>query len=335
LLNAFEKSGAQVSFTGIGQYYDYCLAGVLRTLGNPRGDCDRGSARNAGQNSFLASEALRVMDRVFVGDLFDYIDERKVQVSRNEARAYSLYLVRTGLQRLAAALLRDDGTRGRLDGDRDDRFALGRFDVARNAGDRAAGADACHENIDGAVGVVPDFRPCRRFVDGGIRGVAELLQQDIAVGRGRLDFLGLRDRTAHAARAFSQHQFRAVSDQQFAALEAHRIRHRQRQRNVAGRGDEGERDSGVTAGRFNQFLARTKQAALFGVPDHRGADSAFNGVRRVASFDLAEDRRRRAVGDAVEPHQRRVADRSRIVVVPVWHLISPDPQIVDLYYPSN
>src|SRR5271170_8417486 len=141
------------------------------------------------------------MDRVFVGDLFDYIDEREVQILRHEARAYPLYLVRTGLQRLAAALLRDDGTRARLDGDRDDRFAFGLFDVARNAGDSAAGADARHENIDGAVRVVPDFRPRRRFVDGGIRRIAELLQQHVTAGLRRLDFLGLRDRAAHAARA--------------------------------------------------------------------------------------------------------------------------------------
>ena len=58
------------------------------------------------------------MDRVFVADLFDYIDEREIQILWDEARAYSLNLVRTGLQRLAAALLRDDGTRARLDGDR-------------------------------------------------------------------------------------------------------------------------------------------------------------------------------------------------------------------------
>ena len=190
----------------------------------------------------------------------------------------------------------------------DDRFAFGLFDVARDAGDRAAGADARHENIDGAVGVVPNFRPRRRFVDGGIRGIAELLQQHVTAGLRRLDFLSLGDRAAHAARALGQHQLRAVGDQQFAPLEAHRIRHGQRQRNISRGGDEGERDAGVAAGRFDQLLAGTKQAALLGVPDHRGTDSAFYRIRRIASFNLAEDRRRRAVGDAVEPYQRRVAD---------------------------
>ena len=83
-----------------------------------------------------------------------------------------------------------------------------------------------------------------------------------------------------------------------------------RQRNVARGRDEGERDASVAAGRFNELLAGTKQAALFGVPDHRGADSVLDGIRGAAPFDLAEDRRWRAVGDAVEPYQRRVADRS-------------------------
>ncbi len=75
---------------------------------------------------------------------------------------------------------------------------------------------------------------------------------------------------------------------------------------------------------FDQFLARTEQPALFRVPDHRGADPAFDGIGGIASLDLAEHGGRRAVDHAVQPHQRRMPDRSRIVFVPVWHRRSPD-----------
>ena len=112
------------------------------------------------------------------------------------------------------------------------------------------------------------------------------------------------------ARALGQHQLRAVGDQQLAALEAHRIRHRQGQRDIASGGDERERDAGVAAGRLDQLLAGTEQAALLGVPDHRGADAVLDGIRGAAPFDLAENCRGRAVDDAVEPHQRRMSDRS-------------------------
>src|SRR5208282_3355619 len=308
--DAFEQRGAQVSFAGIGQHDDDGLAGVLRTLGDSHGDRDGGSARNAGQDSFFASEPPRVLDRFFVGYLLDFIDEREVQVVGHEPRTDTLNSVRPRLQRLAAALLRDDGTGGRLDRDRDDRLAFGPFDVARDSGDGAAGADAGHEDVDGAVGVIPYFRAGGRFVDGRIGGILELLEQDVAIRRRRRDFLGLGDRSVHAARAFGQYEVCAVGNQQFPALEAHRIRHRQGQREVAGGRDERERDAGVAAGRFDQFFAGTEQAALFRIPDHRSPDSAFYGIGRVASFNLAENDCRSAVGHAVEPHQRRVSDRS-------------------------
>jgi len=66
---------------------------------------------------------------------------------------------------------------------------------------------------------------------------------------------------------------------------------------------------GVAAGRLDQFLAGAEQAAFLGVPDHRGTDAALDGVGRIAPFDLGQHGGFRAVGDAVQPHQRRASDR--------------------------
>ena len=54
-----------------------------------------------------------------------------------------------------------------------------------------------------------------------------------------------------------------------------------------------------------RYSAQVRLAA-----DHRGANSAFDGVGRIAAFNLAENYRRRAVDHAVEPHQGRMPNRS-------------------------
>ncbi len=85
--------------------------------------------------------------------------------------------------------------------------------------------------------------------------------------------------------------------------------------------NERQRDAGVAAGRLDEFLARPQQSAFFGVPHHRGADATFDGVGGIASLDFAKDGRRRAVDKAIEPHQRRMAYRFRIIFVTVCHQV--------------
>ncbi len=86
----------------------------------------------------------------------------------------------------------------------------------------------------------------------------------------------------------------------FPPLERHGLRHGERHRITARGSDESKRDSGVSAGRFNQFLSRLQDAALFRVPDHRRANPALHRVRGIASFDLAEQRHRRAIDNAIQ-----------------------------------
>ncbi len=55
-------------------------------------------------------------------------------------------------------------------------------------------------------------------------------------------------------------------------------------------------------------LPGLEDAALFGVPDHGGADAALHGIRRIAAFDFGEDDGLGAIGDAIEADQRSAAD---------------------------
>jgi hypothetical protein len=106
----------------------------------------------------------------------------------DEARADALDLVRAGLQFLAGQLLRDDRAFARLHGHGQDLLALHVLDVARDAGDGAARADAGDEHVDRAVGVVPDFRAGGLFVNRRVGWILELLGQEIFRRLGRGDF---------------------------------------------------------------------------------------------------------------------------------------------------
>ena len=52
-----------------------------------------------------------------------------------------------------------------------------------------------------------------------------------------------------------------------------------------------------------------------------GLLSGKSGVRRIAAFDLGENGRRGAIGNAIQLHQRRAADGKRVVVVNIHILL--------------
>ena len=78
-----------------------------------------------------------------------------------------------------------------LDGD-DLNLGVLLLEELAHAGHSAAGANAGDEDVDLAVGVIPDLGAGRGLVDGGVGGVHKLAGDD-AVGRLLLQFLGLGD----------------------------------------------------------------------------------------------------------------------------------------------
>ena len=107
---------------------------MLRTPGEADRDRNRGARRDA----LLAGQPPRITDRLVVRDLLDGVNEGEVQVVGNEARADAVNLMACRLERLAGQPLRQDWTRGRLDRDRENRFAARPFDIPRDSRDRAA-----------------------------------------------------------------------------------------------------------------------------------------------------------------------------------------------------
>src|SRR5262249_25086891 len=145
-------------------------------------------------------------------------------------------------------------------------FAL--FDDLTYAGDSAARADAGDQNINLAVGVVPDLFGSGLAVDLGVGRVVELLGHE-GIGIFFEDFFGLGDGAAHAFLSRGQQHRRSKRFEQPAAFETHAFRHGGDELVAAGRTGEGQGDAGVAAGRLDDDGVLIDFAVTFGGIDHR------------------------------------------------------------------
>ena len=135
----------------------------------------------------------------------------------------------TGFHGFAIHRLADDRAVRRFDGDGFDGFAGLVLDVARHTCDRAAGAHARHEHIDGSIAIVPDFRAGCLEMDVRVGGIVELPGHEIFGGVAVGDFLGFGDRTRHAFGCFCEHKFCTKHRHDATTLDRHRFGHREDQ----------------------------------------------------------------------------------------------------------
>ena len=159
------------------------------------------------------SQATARGERVLCGDGHDLVVDGRVERLRHEAGADALDLVGAGL----AA-----GEHRRVGGLNGNNLYLRvlLLEVAAGAGDGAAGAHAGNQDVDLAVGVLPNLRTRGRLMDGGVGGVHKLAG-DHALGGLARQLLGLGDSALHAQRALGQHQLGTVAAHKLAALHAH------------------------------------------------------------------------------------------------------------------
>ena len=190
-----------------------------------------------------------------------------------------------------------------------------RLQADGDAGQRAARADGGDEAVDLAAGLGPDFR--RRGVDMAV-AVGDIVE---LVGPDRAVRLGLRQLLGQPARQFdvvvgvlvghSRHfdQFGAEQPQRvllFLALRVGNDDHRA----VAERlGDQRQADAGIAGRALDDDAARPQQAPLLGVADDEQAGAILDRLAGVHEFGLAEDFAAGFLRGALQPDQRRVADR--------------------------
>jgi len=100
LEQTFEQGAGQVAFAGVRKNHDDGLARVRRLARQPQRRHHRGTAGYAAEYPFLARQLARGRNRFLVADLLHAVDQRQIQVLRNEPGADALNLVRRRDQRL-------------------------------------------------------------------------------------------------------------------------------------------------------------------------------------------------------------------------------------------
>ena len=115
---------------------------------------------NADQDAFLSADKSACGKRIFVGNRDDLVIDLCVEHIGNEACTDTLNFM------CARDALRQNGRRSRLDSN-DLHGRITAFQILTDAGNRAAGADACNEVIDFTVRIRVDFGAC--CLDMGLR----------------------------------------------------------------------------------------------------------------------------------------------------------------------
>src|SRR4051812_23279337 len=105
-----EQRRAQIALAEIGQDDDDQFAGVFRTMGHLHGGDDRGAATDADKHPLFARQTPGHGERIVASYLDDFIDNVKIEVARNEARANSLNGMPARRDWLSRFFLRNDRT---------------------------------------------------------------------------------------------------------------------------------------------------------------------------------------------------------------------------------
>ena len=180
-----------------------------------------------------------------------------------------------------------------------------------HSGQRAPGADAGHEDVDVASGLLQDLPGRGLAVNLGVGRVGELGGED-RVGGGGLDLLGPLDRSGYAALG-GQYQLRSEGAHDGPALLGHGLGHGDDDLVSQGRSHHGQADAGVPGGRLHDGATGLEvTGGLRGAHDGQG-DAVLDRGSRLEGLHLGQDGGGGAVGDAVDADQGSVADQGGCV----------------------
>ena len=143
----------------------------------------------------------------------------------------------------------EDGALCGLDGDCSE-GGLDRLDVLGDSRDCSSGSDSGDQDIDGSVGVSPDFGAGRFEVDARVVRVGKLAHEEGVLGH-RGDLLGFLHGPLHSLGSGSQHHLRSKCQQKGPAFERHGFGDYDDHLVSSGGGDHGKANARVSGSRFN------------------------------------------------------------------------------------
>ena len=191
--------------------------------------------------------------------------------------------------------------------------------ISRDAGDRAAGADAAHEVGDPAARLAPQLGPGGQVVRlrvGGVRVLVRLERSGDLLGQPVRDaVVGLRRVRAHVRG--SDHDLGAVGAQQVDLLLRHLVRHHGDHAVALQAGGDREPRAGVAGRRLDDRAAGTQPAVPLGGLHQPHRDAVLDRAPGVEQLELGDELRSHAGADPAQPHQRRLADRVKDRVLDV------------------
>src|SRR6478735_4397012 len=285
-----EQDGGEVALAEARDDDDDGLAGVLGPGGHLVGGGERGAGGDAHEQALLDGGTAGPLHRGLGIDVDHLVVDGRVEDLGNEVGADALDLVRAG-----GAAVEDRGLLG-LDGD-DLHAGFAGLEHLADTGDGATGADAGDDDVDLAVGVLPDLLGGGPAVDLRVRDVGELAGQHGTLALGD-DLLGLGDGALHPEGGVGEDQLSTVGAQQCAPLLAHRLRHREH---------HGQGDAGVARGGLDDRAAGLQVTGGLRRVDDRDTDAVLHRARRAVELELGGNDGV-PVDDPVEPDERGVAD---------------------------
>ncbi len=248
-----------------------------------------------------------------VGDVKGHVDGRAFEVLGDAALADAFGdRGSLGLE-LAGGEIGVEPGAGRV-GERDgDALALG-LQAARDAAERAAGADCGDEAVDLARGVGPDLFGGGRRVDVAVGGVVELVGPYRAAGLGRRQGFGEAGGILHVvvgiAVRHGRHLDHLGAEQAQGVLLLLRLGvgdddHRAQAKRIA---EHRQADAGVAGGAFDDGPARPQAPAVDRLGENAERGAILDGGAGIHELGLAEDGAARFLGGAAKLDERRAAD---------------------------
>ena len=162
------------------------------------------------------------------------------------------------------------------------------FQTLADARHRSAGTHAGYEDIDLAVGVVPNLLTRGLIVPLRIGGVLKLLQDD-AAGNGIAQALSLCDGTLHAGCPRGEHHLCPIGLHQVAALHAHRLGHGEYELIAFHGRDQCQSNASVAARGLDDGGPGLQFAVALGCLNHGQGYAVFHAAAGIEKLHLCND----------------------------------------------